>query len=73
VTITVCSNWALGRPSVVDSVQPSSQRRWCCAPAVSIGSTVKTMPSTITVVADGSSVWPMWGEAWKLRPMPWPP
>ena len=57
------------------TVQPSSRIRTSLAPAVSIGSIVKTIPGART-----RSFWPfaetkfgMKGSSWALAPIPWPP
>ena len=44
VIATVCSNWADSEPSEVMTVQPSSSKSQWWAPALIIGSIVKTMP-----------------------------
>ena len=46
---TVCSNCAVHDPSTVTAVQPSSHIVCCEAPRVSMGSTVKVIPGSMTV------------------------
>ena len=55
VTTRVCSNWAVHDLSLVVTVQSSSQMSQSIPPRVIIGSMVKVMPCSITVLTAGSS------------------
>ena len=70
VFTTVCSHWALRLPSRVTAVHPSLSVFVPGRPTLIMGSTVKTLPTSMNGQRSLLRKWSTVGSSWNPRPMP---